>query len=102
MSELNYTQEYMSGDFSYMFTSEDVGVIETEALPNADVAVTVATAIADASHLVDQDMKTDVYFDEGTKAWIVAFHKSPLELGGELYIALDMDTAEVLRIWFEE
>lgn len=102
MSELNYTQEYTSGDFSYMLTTEDVGVVEIEALPNAEVAVTVATAIADTAHLIDRDMKTDVFFDEGTKTWIIAFYENPLEVGGELYIALDMDTAKVQRIWFEE
>ena len=93
---------FRCGDFSSMLTSSDVGLVDITAVPDADTAVTIATSIAESSHLVNSSSETSVFLDESSKVWIVAFDENPTEIGGELYIALNMSNAQVVRIWFEE
>lgn len=85
-----------------MLTATDVGQVDIIAIPNADVAVTIAASIVESSHLIDPSSEVDVFFDEPSKTWIVSFDEDPIEIGGELYIALNMNNAQVVKVWFEE
>lgn len=102
LGELNNTYSFKCGDFSSELASTDVGLVNITAIPNADVAVAIATSIAESSHLIGQDSEISVLFDESSETWIVSFDENPMEIGGELYIALNMNNAQVVKVWFEE
>ena len=52
-----------------MLTSNEVGLVDITAIPNADVAVTIATSIAKSAHLIASSDEISVFFDEKSKIW---------------------------------
>ena len=102
LGESSSTYDFKRGDFSSMLASTDVGLVDITAVPNADVAVTIATSIVKSSQLISPSSEISVLLDESSKAWIISFDEDPTEIGGELYIAINMSNAQVVKIWFEE
>ena len=90
------------GDYSKMLNMDAVGLVNSDAIPNADIAVGVARSIALG---IDENIELSdsfVYFDNVTETWIVCLDDEPDAIGGELYIALRKTDGCVVKMWFEE
>ena len=100
--------QYESGIYRDKNWDNPVGKHKGDAIPNAECAIEVATAIYKASI---SDNKTRVpgyvFFDEEDFVWIVHFFRCSNEegveiLGGDITIVLRQADGAVLGIWHSE
>lgn len=104
-SDLIYS--YRSGVYHNKNWSDDWGTYTSDAIPDVDTAISVASALFEnvkKDGIGQTYILNSVFFDTEDNIWIITFSQSTDSSvdGGEFNIALSQTTGNVIRMWFGE